>query len=998
MKSLVKYLSKFGARAADCVELNSQSDFRLLRYSDLIRGGRNPIVDVVIEEQTHALLYVVDALHLSESKSSLPNISNLQRKLAMRGDPAWLGVLYPGRMDIYATDLCPSQESKPKSYFAEHAESIGVLPRLAHGENLAPTTSILLRNILFGLMTDAGQELKNLGISTDETIALIGRALFFRYLIGRGIINADYLKLISPSASTLEKCFGSKVSLIETNTWLDKTFNGDLLKLPTKNYDQYFSCFFEKFGTSATRPLEAILGLDQPLAPGASQRPLNWGDLDFDHLPIGLLSETYEELMYHFDADARRDTSVYYTPSHIAEYMVEEAFYLKNEGSFSRVLDPACGAGVFLVASFRKLAELRFFETGMRPNRQVLREILSQQLVGFDINAHARTLTALALYLTALELDPDPTPVEALTFSKLEGVVLIDVADINSNPYEIRPMAGSLGDHVPDHYRAAFDVVIGNPPWTSLKPAYENIDAIFTQRCREIAGRRGLKEIASSYKNPDNVTDLPFMWGAMDWAKPGGRIALALAGRWLFKMSPSGFLARSSIFKALAITGILNGASIRQSKVWPNVDQPFCLVFAENKLPKDEDQFLLVSPEDEPELSEKGRMRIDASDAVPISLDLASRFPSIIKTLYRGLALDMNIIRRIQERGKCTIGDYWKSEQGLFHGQGYQVASRSRDDTFLSGLPTINAKYSQHSFVVFDKSLPLYQPEGLQWPRQPIIYKAPLILIRKGSRANRDRGRALISTADLAYSESYYGFSAAKNNNGDFLTRYLLVLLHSQLFEYFTLMTSGEFGLEREALQVRDIENFPFVAPETLSKDILNAIETIVNSLMNEKPDWGMLDNVVSKIYGLGTLDIQVINDTLATRSPFPVAKKLSAKSVNSKDILAFCNQLQKELNNILSSSGYTVNVGEASSGNNVPWKFIAVSLNQQGLPKIPPLNWIEYADSLAVSRITILDNKDSLIVIGLLNRYRYWTKTQARLLASDILWQYGATLEARAK
>lgn len=222
---------------------------------------------------------------------------------------------------------------------------------------------------------------------------------------------------------------------------------------------------------------------------------------------------------------------------------------------------------MFLVAAFRQLAELRFSETGQRPGRLALREILNDQLVGFDINSHARTLAALALYLTALDLDPAPAPVEALTFEKLEGQVLIDVAELDSNIAAIRPMVGSLGKHVPEIYQGAFDLVIGNPPWTSLKPAYKAIDQIFTERCREIAAQRGLADIARTYRNPDHVTDLPFVWGAMGWAKPGGRIALALAGRWLFKMSAAGSAARTAIFKALAITGILNGASNRVAEL-----------------------------------------------------------------------------------------------------------------------------------------------------------------------------------------------------------------------------------------------------------------------------------------------------------------------------------------------------------------------------------------------------------------------------------------------
>ena len=83
---------------------------------------------------------------------------------------------------------------------------------------------------------------------------------------------------------------------------------------------------------------------------------------------------------------------------------------------------------------------------------------------------HARTLAALtlALYLTALELDPHPAPVEALRFRKLENSVLIDVADPDSQGSDLVSMAGSLGDHVSARYRSVFDVVIGNPPWTSL--------------------------------------------------------------------------------------------------------------------------------------------------------------------------------------------------------------------------------------------------------------------------------------------------------------------------------------------------------------------------------------------------------------------------------------------------------------------------------------------------------------------------------------------------
>lgn len=997
MTALSERLRGYGAPARDCIDLRGQTDPRVLRYADLIRNAERPLVDGVVEQQSLALLYVIDQARLIGRDQS--DIGGLRRILAMRADPAWLGVLRPGRLDIYATDLDPDPEAAPRTYSLDSGEAHAVLPRLAQGEDLAPPGNLLLRDVLLGLMTDAAQELKGYGLCTDVVIALTGRSLFFRYLIGREIIGEEHRPAIAPSARSLRESFSTAASLAETNHWLDETFNGDLLRLPDQDYPDYFARLIRDYGERVTRPLAAILGLDQPVAPGASQRRLAWWDLDFNHLPIGLLSETYERLMKQFDQDARRETSVYYTPAHIADYMVQEALHEHPAGAAARVLDPACGAGVFLVACFRKLAEMRFRETGQRPTRDDLRDILDNQLIGFDTNSHARTLAALALYLTALDLDPNPTPVDALRFVKLEGSVLIDVADPGSDPTIIVPMAGSLGDHVPTGYRGAFDLVIGNPPWQSLKTRYAAIDRHFTRRCRAIAEQRGLAEIARTYKNPDKVPDLPFVWGAMEWTRPDGRIALALHGRWLFKMTGPGFAARGAVFRSLAVTGVLNGASLQETKVWPNMSQPFCLLFADNRLPTEDDRFVLVSPEWETELNDKGRMRIDASDAVPVSLDLVTRQPAAIKTLYLGTALDVAIMERIQAQTPSTIAAYWDEQQGLAFGQGFQEAGRSGDDTFLRGFPTIAASYSEHPFCVLDHALEPYRVRGLHRPRNPEIYKAPLLLIRKGSRAARERGRALLSTLDVAYCESYYGYSAARHPNGDFLIRYLLVLVHSFLFEYFTLMSSGELGSERRALQLLDVAQFPFVVPESLDPEQRRAIAACADALLANEPDWPTLDRTVAGLYGLSGRDQQTMADTVATRAPFARVRKHAAAPATSTEKELFRARLETELASVLGAGGHRVRVDLLdSTDSHLPWRLIGVALDGRPLPPELPARWFAAADDLAASRITVVDAREPCLVVGLLDRYRYWTQTQARLLASDLLWQYGALLEERAQ
>jgi hypothetical protein len=1000
MSQLFQYLTAFGARKDDYISLEQANDHRVLRYVDLLgKNQSSALIEAVVESQSQPLLYVVTAGRLSEKGNINSNaIAELRRMLAMRGEPACLGILWPGKLDIYSTDLKPDESSRSVEFHRNKSNSISLIPRLASGEDIVQPAELQLRQVLFGLMTDAGIELKELGLSVSESIALVGRALFFRFLVGKRIISKEHIGSITSHADSLESCFGNENALAETNYWLDQKFNGDLLHLPTDNYIVYFRELYKKHGDSICRPLSAILGLDDPIAPGASQGRLQmgWSDLDFDHIPVGLLSETYEELMRQFDAIGRHETSVYYTPNHIAEYMVAEALHLNPQGSRARVLDPACGAGVFLTAAFRKLAQLRFEETGRRPSRSELRSILNTQLVGFDINSHARMLGALGLYLTALELDPHPAPIEALIFDKLEGSVFIDVADPDTKSDELGMMSGSIGKHVPDTYRHSFDLVIGNPPWTALKGERRKLNKVFTKRCREIAKSKGLLGIAKSYDNPDNVPDLPFLWCAMDWAKENGRICFAVAGRLLFKRIGNGLLARQALFKALSITGILNGAALRNTKIWPNISQPFCLLFADNRIPTLDDQFVFLSPEEDPGLNEKGRMRIDATDAEAITVRQVIEQPFLFKTLFRGSSREADFIKRLTDRVKHTLVEYWTPENKLCIGQGFVVAKKNKDDRFLAGLPEITAHYDEHPFNVHTEILPQYEVQGLERPRDRKIYKGPLVLLRKATRPDRNEGQALFCKDDVAYQGSFYGFSAAEHKDGEFVTKYLLVLVHSALFTYYQLMTSGEFGIEREVIQVADVKDFPFVPPEELNQKQKEGFEIAAGLLINNQPNWHSLDEVVYDVYKVNKTERRMIEDSLETRAPFSRSIAQGVRSTDLADSKLFFHHLKESLNNVFSQVGVRVSIEPIEDSSGLPWKLFKISPENKADTNLSaiPSDWLTFADDYAVSRVTIADEINKTVIVGLLDRYRYWTPTQAKMLATDIIWQYGALLE----
>jgi hypothetical protein len=126
---------------------------------------------------------------------------------------------------------------------------------------------------------------------------------------------------------------------------------------------------------------------------------------------------------------------------------------------------------------------------------------------------------------------------------------------------------------------------------------------------------------------PNEVLDLPFVWRAMEWAKPASQIAFTLHGRILFQQGDGMHEARKALFQALDVTSVINGAELRQTKVWPEISAPFCILFARNQLPSEGSGFRLVTPHLERTLNKSGNMRIDAASAEIVTPLQISKYP-----------------------------------------------------------------------------------------------------------------------------------------------------------------------------------------------------------------------------------------------------------------------------------------------------------------------------------------------------------------------------------
>jgi adenine-specific DNA-methyltransferase len=140
----------------------------------------------------------------------------------------------------------------------------------------------------------------------------------------------------------------------------------------------------------------------------------------------------------------------YYTPVSIASHLLDNAAYVSGQPIENlRLIDPACGGGIFLSIAARRMTR-RTVEVGENFSR--LPVLLSDNLFGRDVQAFAIVLTKLYIIASVLaELS------EAGNERNLHGQILtfpnIRVGD-------------TLRD--PDIDEAVFDLIIGNPPFTEV--------------------------------------------------------------------------------------------------------------------------------------------------------------------------------------------------------------------------------------------------------------------------------------------------------------------------------------------------------------------------------------------------------------------------------------------------------------------------------------------------------------------------------------------------
>ncbi len=167
----------------------------------------------------------------------------------------------------------------------------------------------MISNVVLSLLTGSISKLIAMrGVSNEDAISLVGRALFTRFLADRNLLPRGM-----SDVGTAASLFDSHATAATTSKWLDTTFNGDLLPLSANVFDVLPARAYHVLGDVLRRAPDSQLFL------GWEQK---WNNLDFAHIPVGVLSRAYQLYLRNHAPLRQRREGGYYTPRPIAELMV----------------------------------------------------------------------------------------------------------------------------------------------------------------------------------------------------------------------------------------------------------------------------------------------------------------------------------------------------------------------------------------------------------------------------------------------------------------------------------------------------------------------------------------------------------------------------------------------------------------------------------------------------------------------------------------------------
>ena len=652
------------------------------------------------------------------------------------------------------------------------------------------------------------------GLSESVANSLLGRSVFVRYLEDREVIDADYFRRFSSGPSFHALLNGSLAETYRLFEELANRFNGDLFPINDPERSQVNLEHLQLLGH--------FLGGEEV----TSGQMYFWA-YDFKYIPIELISAIYETFL----DEERNQASAYYTPPKIVDYVLNEVLPFEAGAQAIKILDPACGSGIFLVEAYRRLVMLhRHARGGQNLSFDELRDLLTGCIHGIDLNEEAVQVAAFSCYLALLEFLEPKSIWEEVRFPTLKGINLFvnDFFDLDA-PFNER----------------LYDIIVGNPPWQS------RLTAKATEYVRENNHPIGDKQIAQA-----------FLWRAPTLLADQGRVSLLSPSKGvLFNNNEPNRKFRQQFFMTNQVTQVVDFSTFRHS-LFRQAVGPMVAVFY--RTPSGDDSgrnsFMYLNPHPSPMSEALAGVVVFGDEVRRFSSNQAASHPYIWKVALWGTPRDLTLIDDLCERfpslERVTQSRRWQFRAGLIvNGRGVRHVPE------LGAMRYVPVD-SVRPFQVTSTPEERINSEDSHRPRDVETYRGPHVLIRRGVLTSGVLASVFMQD-DAVFTNGVFGITGPPEDSENL--KIVCAYINSSLARYYQFLTASQWGVERDEILLTEHKSLPCaipVADEGLSRGIVDLVDRIQES--GGGWDWQQeLDELVYEAYGVTSHEQQTIEDFL---------------------------------------------------------------------------------------------------------------------------------------
>jgi len=704
-------------------------------------------------------------------------------------------------------------------------------------------------------------DLRTMGLSVEHAHALIGRSIFIRYLEDREVLKEEHFRAVAgqnPSWMALldaalpdrlvsaderliyAKVLSSKEFTYALFRWLAEHFNGDMFPLD---------------GEEEESVTQDHLNRLRSLLLGSDDSSLFFFAYRFDIIPIELISSIYEEF-YGVEQDEQEGEKVsdhksYYTPSPLVEFVLAQTLKPEVLAGKPRVMDPACGSGIFLVEAFRRFVRHRVSEVRRRLTPDELRKILRDQILGIDINPEAVRVAAFSLYLALLHYQKPPD----ILYKRLPSLTYAtrSLRDPKTH-YDI--LLASDAFHVEEKVPEApirkrfsagcADVVVGNPPWGDMKGSNEYL----------ASGKRGAIAWCEDHDKSvgDKEYSQAFIHRTLDLLRDGGRAGLLVSTGVFFKRYSTSRRFREQWLTAASLLDVRNFAAVREAFFsGPGHKKksiaPFASVVFEKRVPEPNHRFAYWSAKKVGFIEHTQAVVLSRADLHVVPQQAFLSDDDLWKVYWWGGHRDEALLQTFRcETTLAKVVDPTGQNSERF-ARGFQT----------TGSPQIESDWLNQYAVLPTRSFFRYGPlppaTSIAFGTVPDrvfrrgvrqVYEGMRLLIKRGvTEKGGANGRiiARLESGPFCFRDSIHGVSLQGEAEAE--GKLLLGILWSSLARYYLFMTSGTWGMWHHEIKRETIERIPVRIPK--SRKLRNRIVKIVDELREGQPaDKALFDDMAT--------------------------------------------------------------------------------------------------------------------------------------------------------